>query len=105
MLDVISLFPGDLVALAWDGSTRTRVATLLRIAVLLRMHHLGSFFAAWESKLDVNIVRVRALKFAVSILVSTHWLVPFFVVVVAAGNINTRFLTGCGTAGWRVCGT
>lgn len=56
LLDLLSVLPFDILALAAPSGDRLLVLSYLRLTRLLRLTHISRFFGKWEKELDVKWV-------------------------------------------------
>jgi len=81
IIDIVSIFPFDTLALLLNTSGKLkifRVIRLARLAKLLRMLRAGRMFQRWESRLAINYSTIALVKFIITTIAIAHWLACAF---------------------------
>ena len=78
-IDVVSVFPFDLIALLMNTSSVgrmkvLRILRLLRLVKLLRILRAARIFARLETQYNIDYSMLELVRFAVLALVTSHWM-------------------------------
>ena len=78
IIDIVSIFPFDMVFTGGTNLRALRIVRLLRLAKLLRVFRASRLIDRWQSRLSLGYGHMTMIKFGVFLIVVCHWLACFW---------------------------